>query len=189
MTMRAKRLTRLAVPCALFALTVPGGALQAPLAAQHSPYAGLEEREIKALGTERVAGYLEGHGMSYALAAELNGYPGPKHVLELGSELELGDEQRTATERAFDAMHERAVALGRKIVELERGLDSAFAEGAIEADDLEARTAEIARLEGELRAAHLLAHLRMAEILSPEQRERYVELRGYGGAHSGHHRK
>ncbi len=162
-------------------------ALAAALAAQHSPYAGLEEREIKALAEERVAGYLEGHGMSYALAAELNGYPGPKHVLELASELGLDAGQRAATGRAFDEMRRRAVELGREIVELERGLDRAFAEGSIDAAGLEARTAEIARTEGELRAAHLLAHLRMAEILTAEQRARYAELRGYGGTHSGHH--
>jgi len=39
------------------------------LHAQHSPYMGLEQREIKALSAEQVAGYLEGDGMGFALPA------------------------------------------------------------------------------------------------------------------------
>ena len=34
--------------------------------------------------------------MGLALAAELNGYPGPSHVLELADKLELSAEQRAA---------------------------------------------------------------------------------------------
>ena len=48
-----------------------------------SPYVGLEAREIKALSEEQRQELLDGHGMGLALAAELNHYPGPKHVLEL----------------------------------------------------------------------------------------------------------
>src|ERR1700757_2891750 len=73
----------------LLALLVGGAAW-----AQHmQPYAGQQKREIKALSEEDVAGYLGGAGMGYAKAAELNGYPGPMHVLELGDRLELTDEQ------------------------------------------------------------------------------------------------
>ena len=57
--------------------------------AQQSPYAGLEDRPIKALSDEERNAYLNGAGMSLALAAELNGLPGPKHVLELAEELSL----------------------------------------------------------------------------------------------------
>ncbi|NIN54376.1 MAG: hypothetical protein GTO38_03650, partial [Hydrogenophaga sp.] len=53
------------------------------LAAQETPYAGLERREIKALAAEQVRAHLDGDGMALALAAELNAYPGPMHVLQL----------------------------------------------------------------------------------------------------------
>ena len=52
-----------------------------------SPYAGEEGREIKALSAADVDAYLTGQGMGFAKAAELNGYAGPKHVLELAAEL------------------------------------------------------------------------------------------------------
>ncbi len=39
--------------------------------------------------------------MSLAQAAELNGYPGPLHVLELADALELTPEQRARTQSLF----------------------------------------------------------------------------------------
>ena len=72
--------------------------------AQPSSYAGQEKREIKALSSEDVATYLEGKGMGLAKAAELNHYPGPVHVLALGSELGLTPDQRARTEMMFKKM-------------------------------------------------------------------------------------
>ena len=60
-----------------------------------SPYSGLETRAIKALSDSQIADLKAGRGMGLALAAELNGYPGPMHVLELADELVLSVEQRT----------------------------------------------------------------------------------------------
>jgi Spy/CpxP family protein refolding chaperone len=76
-------------------------------------------------------------------------------------------------------MLKEARALGAAIVDRERGLDRLFASG--EADDaaLTPIVSEIARLQGALRATHLRAHVEMRRILSPEQLERYVTLRGY----------
>src|SRR2546430_17587050 len=48
---------------------------------QHQPYAGMEPRSIKALSDQQIADLRDGRGMSLALAAELNGYPEPSHVL------------------------------------------------------------------------------------------------------------
>jgi hypothetical protein len=69
-----------------------------------SPYADEQDRDIKALSQQDVEGYLAGQGMGFAKAAELNGYAGPKHVLELASELSLTSEQRTHTEQLFASM-------------------------------------------------------------------------------------
>ena len=64
-------------------------------AAQSSrPYAGMQARAIKALSAEQIADLQAGRGMSLALAAELNGYPGPRHVLEFVEQLGLTDQQR-----------------------------------------------------------------------------------------------
>jgi len=163
----------------------------------HSPYVGQEKREIKALSLEDIEGLLEGRGMGFAKAAELNHYPGPKHVLELGKELHLSKEYLDRTKEIYDTMHEEAVWLGRKIVEKERSLDNLFANQKIDQKSLSDMTIEIGKLQAQLRAVHLKAHLDMKKILSSQQIDRYDTLRGYQGNegkqkhhhknHSGHH--
>ena len=159
-------------------------------AQQHgSPYPGRQEREIKALPEDKVHAYLEGRGMDLALAAELNHYPGPLHVLELAGPLKLTAAQKAQTEKARAAMLGEAKKLGRLIVEREEKLDRLFAAGTIDEGALRALVREIARLQGELRIVHLRTHLEMKRILAPEQVKRYDELRGYtqaGVQHQGH---
>lgn len=152
------------------------------LHSQHSPYMALEQREITALSAEQVAGYLAGDGMGFALPAELNRYPGPKHVLELATVLELASEQRRRAEEIFKEMKEEAQRLGREIVDREKQLDGLFAQGIVSRESLEAVVGEIAVLQGELRVAHLRAHLEMAATLTDDQIARYEEHRGYHGA-------
>ena len=54
-----------------------------------SPYAGQQMRTIKALSADDIAALRDGDGIGMAKAAELNGYPGPRHVLALARELQL----------------------------------------------------------------------------------------------------
>lgn len=153
-----------------------------------SPYAGEQGREVKALSEQEIDDLLSGAGMGLAMAAELNHHPGPKHVLELAGELGLTAEQREAVQASFDAMHRRAVELGRRIVDAETALDRAFAAGGPSAAELDERVMEIARLRGALRATHLRAHLETRAALAAEQVTRYDELRGYGDGGDGAHR-
>jgi Spy/CpxP family protein refolding chaperone len=153
-----------------------------------SPYAGEEGREIKALSAADVDAYLTGLGMGFAKAAELNGYAGPKHVLELAGELDLTAEQRTQTQGLFASMQTKAVALGRRLVDEERKLDRLFASSSVTQDSLQESVTRIGALQADVRAAHLEAHLEQAKILTPEQRAHYRRLRGYHatGAHHAH---
>ncbi len=146
-----------------------------------SPYAGQQDRRIKALSEQDIAGLLAGKGMGFAKPAELNSYPGPLHVLELADPLQLDAAQRGRVERIFAAMKARAGELGKNIVEKERALDGLFATRAITAETLRTLTAEIAQLTGRLRAVHLAAHLELTGVLSRHQVVRYDQLRGYGG--------
>src|SRR5512140_1710908 len=57
------------------------GAKDTAHAALTSPYAGEEKREIKSLSADVIEQYNQGEGMGMAKAAELNHYPGPRHVL------------------------------------------------------------------------------------------------------------
>lgn len=146
---------------------------------QGSPYAGQEQREIKSLSAEEIDAYLSGAGMGLARAAELNGYPGPRHVLELVEELNLTEEQRETTEAIFSEMKADAIGLGKEIVALERRLDTLFAEARITPSTLSNLTEDIASAKGKLRLVHLRAHLRQRAVLDEEQTARYTALRGY----------
>ena len=150
---------------------------------QHSPYAGLEAREIKALSSEEIADLAAGRGMGLALAAELNGYPGPRHVLDLAQELQLSGEQQQKTSALFEAMRAETSALGAELIEAERVLDRLFAEKRATPETVAAATERAAAVEAKLRAAHLRYHLAMVEVLTPDQVMAYNHLRGYTTHH------
>lgn len=165
--------------------------LASPAPAQHehpagspgqSPYAGFQSREIKALSPEDVERYRNSEGMGLALAGELNRYPGPKHVLELADQLHLSSRQTAQITRISNTMRSAARRIGDGIINEERTLDRAFATRRIDEAELRRRTAEIARLQGDLRFTHLKAHLDVAALLTADQISRYDELRGYAAA-------
>jgi Spy/CpxP family protein refolding chaperone len=155
----------------------------------HQPYAGLEARLIKALSDEQIADLRAGRGMGLALPAELNGYPGPVHVLELAESIQLSDAQRTKVQELFDAMQAEAVPLGEKLISQEGELDRLFAGRTVTEASLAASTRTIGATQAELRAAHLKYHLATLKVLTPAQSNRYMELRGYAGAAHGQHRQ
>ena len=145
----------------------------------HSPYAGLQQRGVKALSDQQLGDLRAGRGMGLALAAELNGYPGPLHVLELADRLQLSSYQAQRVHGLYDAMKKEAIAVGEKLIAGEVELDRQFAEGKITPVVLASLTAQIGERQGELRAVHLKYHLTTAELLTPDQKRRYGELRGY----------
>lgn len=145
-----------------------------------SPYADLMDREIKALSADEVEGLLSGEGLGMALPAELNGYPGPRHVLDMSQMIGLTGDQEETVRSIFEGMQSEARELGARVVELERELDGLFAEGSILESELDRILGEIADTRGRLRAAHLRAHLRLYPVLTDEQRAHYLRARGYG---------
>jgi len=166
--------------------------LAATAAVAQTPYAGMQTRPIKALSEQQVADLGAGRGMGLALAAELNGYPGPSHVLELADRLELSAEQRARVQTLFDSMKREALPIGARLLEQEAELDRLFAGHTVTPDSLKASTAAVAVTQGELRETHLKYHLSTAALLTPVQMQRYAELRGYGKTdrpmmHQHHH--
>jgi hypothetical protein len=145
----------------------------------HHSYSGLEQRAVKALSEQQIADLRAGRGMGLALPAELNGYPGPSHVLENADALGLSAEQRERTKGLFEAMKAEAVPVGERLIEQEAKLDRLFAERAITPANLNAATEEIGITQARLRQTHLKYHLAMMDVMSPAQVERYRELRGY----------
>lgn len=144
-----------------------------------SPYAGSPQHATKALSDQQIADYRAGRGMGLALPAELNGYPGPLHVLELSEQLQLTSDQRQLIRTLYEQMKMEAISLGQKIIAHEEELDREFADRKVTASSLASLTSDIGAIQGELRAVHLKYHLVTAELPTSEQARMYVELRGY----------
>jgi hypothetical protein len=148
-----------------------------------SPYSGEQSRPIKALSQKDMRDLLDGAGMGYAKAAELNRFPGPSHALELAETLDLSPGQREAIREILEAHKAEARRLGADVVELERQLDGLFARGSPSPEAVSAVVGRLASATGLLRASHLNAHIETTRVLAPRQVERYVEARGYGASH------
>jgi Spy/CpxP family protein refolding chaperone len=170
-------------------ITAVFGGLAFTTVSAQTPYAGMQARTIKALSSQQIADLRAGRGMGLALPAELNGYPGPSHLLELADRIGLTDEQRQAIRRLFDDMKAETIPIGEQLIAQEMALDSVFADRRATAENVAALTTDIGSTQAKLRAAHLRYHLSTLGLLQPSQVERYAELRGYteGGAAQHHH--
>jgi Spy/CpxP family protein refolding chaperone len=170
-------------PCAL-ALLLALAAAAPPAFSQGGSYAGQQDRQIKSLSEKEVEELLAGQGMGLAKAAELNGYPGPAHVLEHAAALALSEGQRRATEALMQEHRANARSLGAEVVQAEKALDTAFARGEVDRAGLARLIADIAARQARLREEHLQTHLEQTAMLSRDQVRKYAELRGYGAAAS-----
>lgn len=152
----------------------------------HSPYAGQDVHGIKALSQDDIEGLLAGAGTplgGLAKPAELNGYPGPRHVLDAieAGEFEVSAEQKEKIEALYQEMKPQAIDLGEQIIAIEQTIDDEFTNKNVTEESLRKNIAESANLYEELRFVHLKYHLKMVDILTPEQVEQYNLLRGYIG--------
>jgi Spy/CpxP family protein refolding chaperone len=184
--MRIRAVWLLTVCAGLFGLSASGNAADGA----RSAYVGQQSREIKALSDDDIAALRNADGMGLAKAAELNGYPGPRHVLVLARELRLNENQKEQVSAIGDRMSAAARPLGAELIERERDLDRLFARNEVTPEGLAAATAAIGEIQGRLRAVHLAAHLETRAVMTPEQIARYQELRGYadaGAASAGSH--
>jgi hypothetical protein len=166
---------RISALAAVFAILATSGSI----ASSPSPYVGAQSQDIKALSPAETEDLLAGRGMGYAKAAELNGYPGPAHVLELADTLELSARQRLDTQAIFDRMAASARTVGPLLIDAERELDSLFRDRNVNPESLARAVEEIAHLQGELRRIHLQAHIEQTAVLTSSQIAQYAVQRGY----------
>jgi hypothetical protein len=157
----------------------------APAAAQHghhqhqSKYAGQEKRNIKSLSPDDLAELRRGGGWGLAKAAELNGVPGPAHLLEMKDKIGLSAEQVAKIEALFKDMQKNAIAAGARLIDLERKLEGEFRAGTVTDASLQSALAAIGKARTELRYIHLSTHLKTPAIVSKKQIALYNKLRGY----------
>ncbi|HKW95614.1 MAG TPA: hypothetical protein VJX92_27245 [Methylomirabilota bacterium] len=153
-----------------------------------SPYRGEPRSPIGGLTADEVSALRDGSGMGLARAAELNSYPGPRHVLDAvrDARLPASADQVLQTTAIFDGMRQEAQLVGAQILAEEASLEAAFKAATITETDLRSRVARIAGLQGKLRTIHLAAHLATRAVLTEEQIQQYNVLRGYAAGSTGH---
>lgn len=144
-----------------------------------SGYAGQEKRSIKSLSEDDIAELRAGSGWGLAKAAELNGVPGPRHLLEMKDKIDLSNDQVRSIEKLFDEMNAAARELGAKLIEKERLLELRFQNDIPDEAELESLLTDIGQTRSSLRFVHLSAHLKTPDILSTHQIAKYNQLRGY----------
>ena len=155
-----------------------------PAVAQETPHHSPASQETakfsvpNSYSADDVAELLQGAGRGMAKPAELNGAPGPTHVLELAAELGLTPEQRIQIESIRLDMKTKGVAVGQRLIALELALDETFAAGEVQPEGLLAALDRIANAERDLRYIHLSAHLSTPVLLTADQIRRYDSLRG-----------
>ena len=150
-------------------------------AQQHlSSYAGQQNRKIKSLSADDIQQLKRGQGWGLAKAAELNGMPGPSHLLQMKDEISLTAEQERKIRALFHDMKSKAIPLGNKLIELEKNLNDSFSNKSITSEDLDQKLTAISKVRKELRYVHLVTHLMTPNILTPQQINEYNLIRGYG---------
>lgn len=163
----------------ILALVLTAASHQSAADESYTPYAGLETREIATLSESDIADLEAGRGWGFALAAELNGHPGPAHVLELAEALDLSHNQIARIEVIFQQMQEEALARGADFISAERALNAAFARGGLDATELAALVNAAGQARADLRFVHLSRHLYTLDVLTKEQVDQYNVMRGY----------
>ena len=87
-----------------------------------SKYASEQKRDIKSLSRDDIAELRRGGGWGLAKAAELNGVPGPAHLLELKDEIPLTKVQVVSITALFRKMKTHAVEHSNNLIALEKKL-------------------------------------------------------------------
>lgn len=147
--------------------------------AYHSSYGGQEKRAVKSLSEDDIQQLSQGKGWGLAKAAELNGMPGPAHLLQMKDKIELNAQQEQLITQLYENMKTKAIPLGKQLIKLEKELNDSFANGTITQASLAQQLNAISQTHKELRYVHLAAHLEISKILTQAQIDKYNDLRGY----------
>ncbi|MEW5843537.1 MAG: hypothetical protein AB1775_09780 [Bacteroidota bacterium] len=132
---------------------------------------------LKSLSKEHIEGLLNGESMGMAKAAELNGYPGPRQILDYIEELKLNDNQVDQLRLIYVKEKEEAIKLGRSIIDEERKLNELFSNKTANPQNLEDNLIKIAVQNGKLRYVHLKAHYEARKLLSEKQINLYYKIK------------
>ncbi len=168
---------RISIVVMLFVFSIYANSTETP--SYQSNYTGQEKRLIKSLSRDDIQQLENGKGWGLAKAAELNGMPGPSHVLQMKTEISLSKDQELKINSLFTDMKSKAIPLGKQLIEYEKQLNDAFENKSITDTQLNLLLDSISQVHKQLRYVHLATHLQTPNILSHQQIEKYNRLRGY----------
>ena len=165
--MKIGRMVPVVLGCAALAAGAPAVRPQQSNSAMQHHHSCIEEEQ---------ASIARGEGFGMAMPADMAGYPGPRHVLDMQKELGLTAGQKAGVEKILEAMHEKAMARGKELFDAQARLEQMFRDGRPEAD-LREQSFRVDSIHAELRWIHLSAHLAAQKLLTPEQIAKYTRLR------------
>jgi hypothetical protein len=151
----------------------------ASLLASQSPYVDEEFRDLKSFSDNDIQAISSGQGWGLAKPAELNGVPGPAHVLELKSKLNLTEQQIKSIESVWQEMNSSAITAGQEYLLAEEKIEQYFRIKNNDIETLNDLLAQSAKSHSKLREIHLTAHIKMLPLLNKNQIKHYSMLRGY----------
>jgi Spy/CpxP family protein refolding chaperone len=146
---------------------------------QTSPYAGQQNRGITSLSADDREALSKGEGWGLAKPAELNGVPGPAHLLELSEQIGLSEVQVEQLQKLFRDMKAQAIALGHEYMAAEAALDDYFRAAELDDRVLRQKVDQAEQARANLRFLHLSYHHRTLDVVTDEQVKAYNKLRGY----------
>lgn len=133
---------------------------------------------LKSLTDEEYSGFKFGLDMGMGRVAELNNYPAPGEVMKMGQKLGLSATQKSQLNKILDAWRFKTREMGGFILAQETKLNSLFAAGKATDGAVIYYTNKIGLYLGELRNAHLQAHLKTRNTLTREQIRKYYQIKG-----------
>lgn len=135
------------------------------------------ESPIKSLSTAEYDAYQNADPMGLTTIAEINNYPSPSSVLALAGQLRLSVVQKSQISAVQEALRFKAKEMGRFIIQNEKKFNDLFATGKVNDGTLIYYTNQYGLYQGELRNAHLQAHLKVRRILTPDQLKKITQLK------------
>ncbi len=135
------------------------------------------ESPVKSLTKFEYDAYQNGDPMRFTQPAELNNYPSPTKALALEKHLKLTAAQKNQLTTAAEALRFKAKEMGRSIIQNEKKLYDLFMNGKIDEGSLIYFSNQYGLYQGELRNAHLQAHLKTKRILTPDQLKKISQQR------------
>lgn len=133
---------------------------------------------IRSLPGRDIVALAGGEGGGLAKIADLNGYPGPRHVLDMDAHLNLTTRQREQLRQVMSTMEADAKEVATRYLSALAQLEEDTRQGSLSGDQFLKRYRAVEALRTELGAVHLITHFKTKDLLTPAQVATYYKPQG-----------